>query len=197
MRACAERGEAEYQYTLGLYYAHGKLVPKNLEEAVKWFRKASEQGHDMSKKYLETLLMSVAQPIQDDNATEEVGGEDTASLLRMGNRFYEGKDVPQDYNEALKWYLRAARLGCGEAQFKAAVIYYAAHDYVESFKWFMSVAELEQHPTAQYYVGMFYHRGLGVDKSYSEAAKWYRKAAEGGSIDAIKGLFDLGERWKA
>ena len=44
--ALAKQGEAYAQYNLGLIYFKGEGVPKNDTEAVKWFRKAADQGHD-------------------------------------------------------------------------------------------------------------------------------------------------------
>ena len=34
-----------YQYSVALQFAVGKQVPVDNREAVKWFRKAAEQGH--------------------------------------------------------------------------------------------------------------------------------------------------------
>jgi len=45
-RKLAKRGNADAQDKLGAIYANGQGVPKNYAEAVKWFRKAVEQGHD-------------------------------------------------------------------------------------------------------------------------------------------------------
>ena len=46
MKCCkaAERGDANAQYRLGNCYAEG--MEKNDAEAVKWYRKAAEQGND-------------------------------------------------------------------------------------------------------------------------------------------------------
>ena len=41
----AEQGDAEAQTSLGLMYDNGKGVPQDYAEAVKWYRKAAEQGH--------------------------------------------------------------------------------------------------------------------------------------------------------
>ena len=41
----AEQGNAEAQYSLGVCYRCGDGVEKNLEEAIKWYRKAAEQGY--------------------------------------------------------------------------------------------------------------------------------------------------------
>jgi TPR repeat protein len=40
------------------------------------------------------------------------------------------------------------------------------------------------HVEAQYYMGLYYERGYSVQKDFTEAIKWYRKAAEQGHADA-------------
>ena len=54
-RALAEQGVAEAQGQGDAIYDEGYGVPKNDVEAVKWYRKAAEQGHENVKKYLEDL----------------------------------------------------------------------------------------------------------------------------------------------
>ena len=41
----AKRGDAKYQYLLGLFYFIGELVPESEEKAFYWYEKAAEQGH--------------------------------------------------------------------------------------------------------------------------------------------------------
>ena len=43
-RKAAEQGQAEAQFTLGLFYYCGNGVKQDYTEAVKWYRKAAEQG---------------------------------------------------------------------------------------------------------------------------------------------------------
>jgi TPR repeat protein len=43
--AKAEQGDADAQFLLGLRYYQGNGVAKDFVEAVKWYRKAAEQGH--------------------------------------------------------------------------------------------------------------------------------------------------------
>ncbi len=40
----AKAGDRDAQYGVGLAYEHGRGVPKDHKEAVKWFRRAAEQG---------------------------------------------------------------------------------------------------------------------------------------------------------
>ena len=51
----AEEGQVMAQFHLGRMYLDGKGVPKDLEEAVKWFRKAADQGDALALWALENL----------------------------------------------------------------------------------------------------------------------------------------------
>ena len=45
LRRAAEQGNAVAQHNLGLCYDYGTGVEKDGREAVKWYRKAAEQGY--------------------------------------------------------------------------------------------------------------------------------------------------------
>ena len=47
LRRRAEQGDAEAQFSLGFRYGEGEGVPEDRQEALKWWRKAAEQGHAM------------------------------------------------------------------------------------------------------------------------------------------------------
>ena len=48
-RQAAEQGDAEAQNNMGFIYGTGNGVPKDYVEAVKWYRKAAEQGYAQLK----------------------------------------------------------------------------------------------------------------------------------------------------
>lgn len=50
-----EQKDSAAQYEIGVYYETGHVVQKNLKEAISWYKKASEQGHDGAKDKLLTL----------------------------------------------------------------------------------------------------------------------------------------------
>ena len=50
LRPLAEQGHAVAQFYLGVMYEHGKGIPQEYKEAVKWYHKSAEQG-DMSAQY--------------------------------------------------------------------------------------------------------------------------------------------------
>jgi Sel1 repeat len=48
----AESGDPEQQFSLGLHYAVGSVVPQDDFEAVRWMRKAAEQGYAYAQQHL-------------------------------------------------------------------------------------------------------------------------------------------------
>lgn len=77
----ANKGDAEAQHNLGLYYERGEQVTQNYAEAAKWFRKAADQEHSEA-------MMSLGRQYENGFGVFE-----------------------RNYAEAEKWYHRAAMLG--------------------------------------------------------------------------------------
>ncbi len=95
--------------------------------------------------------------------------------------------VAKDYEEAARWYRKAAEQGADNAQNNLSILYFSGlgvkQDYVETVKWAQKAAD-QNNPQAQFNLGTCYQDGLGIEKSAVEAVKWYRKAAEQGYSDA-------------
>ena len=101
--------------------------------------------------------------------------------------FYYGKGVPQDYNEAIRWYRKSADQGDAMAQYGLAFMYDRGtglpQDYAEAVRWGRKAAE-QGNAMAQSYLGFSHAQGHGVSQDYAEAVRWYRKAAEQGDSKA-------------
>ena len=79
--------------------------------------------------------------------------------------YANGQGVPQDYAEAIKWFVLAAERGDANAQYNLG-LYYAngrgvPQDDAEAVKWFRKAAE-QGDASAQYNLGLFYASGRGV-----------------------------------
>ncbi len=98
-----------------------------------------------------------------------------------------GLGVPQDYNEAVKWFRLGAEQGHAGAQSNLGVKYYRGEgvpqDYREAVKWYRLAAE-QGHARAQFYLGNMYGRGEGVPQDYREGEQWIRLAAMQGFVEA-------------
>ena len=59
---------------------------------------------------------------------------------RLGYMFYTGQGVPQDYSQALHWFLLAAHQGDAVAQINIGHMYEkgqgVSQDYVQAQKWY-------------------------------------------------------------
>lgn len=76
------------------------------------------------------------------------------------------------------------------ADFNDGVVAYTMQDFNKAFPIFQSLAETSDHAMAQYWLGMMYLKGQGVEQDYENAGKWFRKAAEQGIPQA---QYKLGE----
>ncbi len=77
------------------------------------------------------------------------------------------------------------------ADFNDGVVTYLMGDYDKAFTTMQSLAETSDHGYAQYYLGMMYMKGQGVEQDYKLAGEWFRKAAEKSIPQAQYKLGDL------
>jgi hypothetical protein len=104
-----------------------------------------------------------------------------AAQFQLGTAYYTGQGVPQDFQEAVKWYRKVAEQGFAVAQHNLGVAYSKGEgvpqNHEKAFGWYRKAAE-QGDSSAQNNLGNMFRRGQGVPKDYVQAVKWYRKAAE-------------------
>jgi len=66
------------------------------------------------------------------------------------------------------------------ADFNDGVVAHAMGDYERALQTLMPLAQTSDHAYAQYFIGVMFANGQGVERDYAAAAEWYRKAAEKG-----------------
>ena len=76
------------------------------------------------------------------------------------------------------------------ADFNDGVIAYVMNDYEKAFTTMQSLAETSDHGYAQYYMGVMYSKGQGVNQDYKTASNWFRKAAEKAIDTAVDKVTD-------
>jgi hypothetical protein len=124
----ATRAEADAQFSVGVCYANGAGVEKDEQEAVRWYRKAAEQGHPLAQCNLGLCLgrgSGVAQDYVEASCWLHKAAEQCDALAQrsLGIAYSNGLGVGQDHLEAAKWFRKAARQGNAEAQCDLAVCY--------------------------------------------------------------------------
>jgi len=133
-------------------YSHGQGVPLDFDQALRWRRKAADQGNadgEGGLGYMYSHGLGVPQDYAEalqwySKAADQgnANGQNSVALI-----YKQGDGVPQDYAEALRWFHKAAD-----------------HGYAP----------------AEYNLGNMYYYGEGVPQDRTEAVRWYQKAADHG-----------------
>ena len=97
-------------------YAHGRGVPRDDTEAVKWYRKAAEQGDAYTQSNL-GIMYAKGEGVPQDNAeavkwfrkAAEQG--DAEVQYSLGTMYANGRGVPQDDVQAYAWLSIAVAQG--------------------------------------------------------------------------------------
>lgn len=114
---------------------------------------------------------------------------DTDAQFLLGTTYFKGNDVPQDYNEAMKWFRKAGERGHTKAQYNLGVMYSngdgVPQDYKESARWYRKAAE-QGHTVAEFNLGTSYAHGRGVPQDYVQAHMWFNLSAANGNKEAAK-----------
>ena len=150
LRAKANQGAAEAEYSLGQRYANGEGVPQDYAQARPLFERAALQGYAPAEHSLGVLYADGLGGPQDYGLARQWYGRATSQAYalaeyNLGLLYEEGLGGEEDLAEAARLYRLAADQGLARAQKSLAVLY----DF-----------------------------GRGVTQNYGEGVIWYRLAAE-------------------
>ena len=117
----AEAGDATAQSNLGVIYSSGAGVPKNMAEALKWYRLAADQGfapaqNNLGVRYArgDGVPKDMAEALKWYRKAADQGH--AKAQYSLGYMYANGDGVSKDDAEAVKWWRRAAEQGYASAQ---------------------------------------------------------------------------------
>ena len=117
---------------------------------------------------------------------------DATAAYEIAVRFAEGKGVAANYDEAAKWYDRAAQAGVVPATFRLGTLYEKGlgvkKDADIARRYYTQAAE-RGNAKAMHNLAVLDADGGGRGANYKSAAQWFRKAADRGVADS---QFNLG-----
>jgi TPR repeat protein len=116
---------------------------------------------------------------------------DVEAQYVMGDGYLNGRmNVARDGLRAVEWFLKAAARGHADSQFELGKLYYFGLSGVEpngqeAVRWLRSAEaqpglKVKHRAFSQMLLATCFTTGLGVAKNDEEAARWFKKAAEGG-----------------
>lgn len=160
----AQSESAETMHIWGDDYYYGRNgKSQDYAEAVRWYRKAAEQGYAAAQNNLGNcyrhgrgVAQDYAEAVRLYRKAVEQGN--AAAQNNLGYCYHNGKGVAQDYAEAVRWFKKAAEQG---------------------------------QVNAQYNLGVYYRDGKGIKRDIAEARRLFKLAADQGNEDAKKALKEL------
>jgi localization factor PodJL len=117
---------------------------------------------------------------------------DPTAAYEIGVRFAEGKGVAPNYDEAAKWYDRAAQAGVVPAIFRLGTLYekgLSVKKDVDIARRYYLLAAERGNAKAMHNLAVLDADGGGKGANYKNASQWFRKAADRGVADS---QFNLG-----
>lgn len=109
-------------------------------------------------------------------------------------KFYDA--ALRDFEEAARWYFKAAEAGCARAQYNLGELYVSGlgvlRDYAEAMRWLLMAAE-KGNAAAQARLGAMYYKGQGVARDYVSAHQWVSISGENGNAKARRAVLALDE----
>ena len=189
-----------------IYYKNGKInvnywnvqtfsINSNLLANIK----SSQLYRNAVEKGIEKILFEIENynesRISDMIKDAELGY--SSVQYRLGNMYFNGIEVEQDYDKAIYWYEQASKHFNKDALYALGIIYFKGisckPNYEKAFDCFKRVGNIDMmeevavhcNGEIQFNLASMFENGNGCRKNYKKAFNWYGKAA-------IQGLKEAG-----
>jgi TPR repeat protein len=110
---------------------------------------------------------------------------------KLGMYYFNDDSVPQNKQEAVRWFRKAAKQNFSAAEYQLGMCYFngigVPRNEVMAVRWFRRAAD-QDYPKAQASLGACYMNGSGIGKDDKEAVSWFRKAALKNNPEALYNL---------
>lgn len=195
-----EKNNGKSFYDLGILYANGLGVVRNLNTALECFEKAAELGYGYSYELIGTMYWIGFENIDRNYEKARYWYEKAANFgsgnakLNLGVIYSKGLCVKTDYEKAVQFYISAANDGIKEAQFNVACSFQdgkgVEKNEKEAVHWFEKAAKLGD-KDAKYELGLCYKEGKGVEKNLNKAKEYFIESLGNGCILSKKQLKEI------
>jgi len=188
-----EEDNPQANFQLGEMYRLGKGAEIDLEEAIIWYRRASDQGHahaqfELAKMY--ATGQGVSQDLGKAATWFEAAARQghVAAQYNLGQMYRSGEGVDCDLTRASEWYLEAANAGDADAQANLALCYLDGNgvpkDLEKALHW-LKIASAQDHGAAAAKLRQLQTSIDGIDRSAAPTEITIpsdEKSAKGGKL---------------
>jgi len=152
--------DSKTQYLLGQVFHSDVSVSEDLEEALKWYTKASEQGNAEAQFRLGLLYDEEKNHKKAFKLYADAAEQGHAEAQNnLGVMYASGRGVKRDDTEAVKWFNKAAEQGNATAQHNLGARYDVGRgipqDKKKAIVWYTKASE-QGNAEAQFRLGLLY-----------------------------------------
>lgn len=154
LQSRADSGDARAMYELGVFYMHGVDMPADNDKALKWLKRAYDNGEEQAFFVIVNVYESTEQfdALKEWYEISAIKGDKRAAY-NLANMYYIGEHIPQNYNKARQWYKIAADKDHTMARFWYAI----------------STVKIKEGMTSNDYMIAGEYLGKAVEKGYPPA----------------------------
>ncbi|MDI9409773.1 MAG: tetratricopeptide repeat protein, partial [Candidatus Pacebacteria bacterium] len=193
------------QLYLGYIFYCGHGTEQNMDEAIKWFCASALQqnenamlklyeifakGRAIKQNWQETPIFDLCNHLYNQLIYRAEAGEVNC---KMGEIYYHGHCIKQNYDEASNYFNRSAQQNFPRADYYLAMINEHQKNYKKAHDLLLSSAE-SGCALAQFELGKrFKSEGMGgkIEIDPVQAFNWFKKAANQGHVEAQYSLYDM------
>ena len=186
------------QYYLGKMYLLGEDTERNIEEAVKWFEKASENGNQYAQYQLGKIYLTGINGNQNMKKALEwlkksAEQNNQYAQYMLGKIYMNGVGVEKNLQEAVKWFEKSAEQENGYAQYYLGKIYLQSRDMEKAGEWIGRAIRNRNEAAIHLYVNEATKLGkISVGKEFEKVKRNFNKSMN----QFIKSLRKDYEAWK-
>lgn len=189
--SAAQKEHIKAMVDVAAFYLFGCAVERNIDEAIKWYKKASRLNSPLAYHNLGYLCFQDSElhgvAIDYFKKATELGYAESAYML--GIMFLYGYGTEKNPKDALDYFVSSFDLGkdytcrvLGDLYFKGA-FNNGKQNIDKAIEWYLRGVEKQVLPCIEI-LGDCYYFGFGVDIDYLLAFDFYKTAAENGSANA-------------
>ncbi|KAJ3281454.1 hypothetical protein HDU79_010746, partial [Rhizoclosmatium sp. JEL0117] len=167
---------------LGDYYYNSLKVIPNYDQAIRYLIQQCWSNIEGERPNSDRILSEILECQIDKSQSTTINDVEVSMIHKiLGDYYYNSLEVIPNYDQAIRWYIIAARNGNSSAEYSLGLCYKngngVTQDYTEAFDWFQKAAN-QENQFAQVELGNCYYYGHGVSCDYDKAFSLFQKAAE-------------------
>lgn len=184
--ANAKCGNTDAMIRVAECYRFGDGVVRNLDSAIKWFRKAVDAG-----RLSETCRLKSCENVK--KCFDDAARGDISALFELESRYRNARGVPENQDAADDCLRAAAELGSTRGMVAFGRRCIVRGNYGEAAKWFLKAAERGNADAVAELVLLYSKEGraASVKECKEEYEKWFRILTARGSASAMVAIGDV------